>query len=243
MAYKHNPGIYLITNKKTGHFYVGSSNCIQRRWYEHTSTLNRNVHGNLYLQNAWNKYGSENFLFEVLEQCDESLLAEREAHWIAYYDSLNRAKGYNLTDVERRSLSEETKRKISEAHKGKKLSEETKRKLSEINTGRTFNLSEEAKRKISEGNKGKPKSVSHRKSLSEAQKNKRKNLEWLEKISRAHAKATKEGKFRKKITPEQACEIRRLKAEGVHYKELMKMFGVSDRTIYDIINNKYHREG
>lgn len=49
--------------------------------------------------------------------------------------------------------SEETKRKMSEAHKGRKLSEETKRKISEKKKG--ICLSEEHKRKISEARKGK----------------------------------------------------------------------------------------
>lgn len=49
--------------------------------------------------------------------------------------------------------SEERKRKISEAMKGKKCSEETKRKISETMKGK--HLTEETKRKISEGNKGK----------------------------------------------------------------------------------------
>ena len=51
--------------------------------------------------------------------------------------------------------SEETKRKLSEAHKGKKLSDETKKKLSEANKGEKNKFygrkhSEETKKKISE---------------------------------------------------------------------------------------------
>lgn len=49
--------------------------------------------------------------------------------------------------------SEKTKKKISEAHKGKKLSEESKNKDRLANLGRKH--SEETKRKISENNKGK----------------------------------------------------------------------------------------
>lgn len=49
--------------------------------------------------------------------------------------------------------SEETKRKLSIAHKGKPRSKETKRKLSEFHIGKT--LSEETKRKMSEAKKGK----------------------------------------------------------------------------------------
>jgi len=57
------------------------------------------------------------------------------------------------TNMLGKTLSEETKRKLSEVSKGKTLSEEHKRKLSEVNKGKT--LSEEHKRKLSEVNKGK----------------------------------------------------------------------------------------
>lgn len=50
-------------------------------------------------------------------------------------------------------LSEETKKKISEANKGKHLSEETKKKLSDVHKGKP--KSEEWKRKMSESQKGK----------------------------------------------------------------------------------------
>jgi len=73
--------------------------------------------------------------------------------------------------------SEEHRRKLSEAHKGKKLSEEHKRKVSEAQKGREF--SEETRRKISEANKGKKlpeRSEEHRRKLSEAAKGNKNRL-------------------------------------------------------------------
>ena len=67
-----------------------------------------------------------------------------------------------------KSLSEETKIKLSEAHKGKTLSEETKRKMSESRKGRI--VSEETRKKQSESNKGKTRSEESRKKMSESQK-------------------------------------------------------------------------
>ena len=71
--------------------------------------------------------------------------------------------------------SEETRRKLSEAHKGKTLSEETRRKIGEAGKGNTYSLgktaSEETKRKMSEVRKGKTFSEEHRRNLSEALKN------------------------------------------------------------------------
>ena len=52
----------------------------------------------------------------------------------------------------KKNISEETKKKLSEAHKGKKFSEETKKKMREAKK----NISEETKKKMSEANKGKP---------------------------------------------------------------------------------------
>jgi len=76
-----------------------------------------------------------------------------------------------------KKLSEEHRRKLSEAHKGKKLSEEHKRKVSEAQKGREF--SEETRRKISEANKGKKlpeRSEEHRRKLSEAAKGNKNRL-------------------------------------------------------------------
>lgn len=62
---------------------------------------------------------------------------------------------------------------------GKPMPEETKRKLSEANKGKSRNpFSEETRRKLSESNKGKPKSESHRKKLSEAIKGKKYPTQW-----------------------------------------------------------------
>ena len=51
-----------------------------------------------YLHRAMNKYGIENFSFEIVELCSEEELDEREIYWIKYYDSQNQEHGYNLAD-------------------------------------------------------------------------------------------------------------------------------------------------
>lgn len=62
-------GIYTITNKVTGKLYIGESLDIYRRWNdEHIPQLRKNHHYNRELQNDFNKYGEENFSFEVLER-------------------------------------------------------------------------------------------------------------------------------------------------------------------------------
>lgn len=62
------PGVYRCTNLITGHVYIGSSiGPCNKRKYAHVSQLNNNKHSNGHFQNAWNKYGEINFLWEVLE--------------------------------------------------------------------------------------------------------------------------------------------------------------------------------
>ena len=74
--------IYLITNKINGSIYVGKTvDTIQSRWRDHVSSANTNA-DNYYIHNAIKKYGEENFQIELLEECENSLLSEREKYWI-----------------------------------------------------------------------------------------------------------------------------------------------------------------
>lgn len=75
-------GVYKITNMINDKFYIGSSNNINNRWRQHKGALNEGTHGNPYLQNAWNKYGGENFQFEILEECAPEMQFEREQFYL-----------------------------------------------------------------------------------------------------------------------------------------------------------------
>lgn len=123
-------GVYKITNTVNGKFYIGSSKNIKNRWFKHTALLRHNKHENLHLQNAWNKYKEENFVFEILELCELEDLLIREQY---YLDTLlfaqefihNKDKrfyelGYNLTPISNGDYNtEESKAKISETLKRK----------------------------------------------------------------------------------------------------------------------------
>lgn len=90
-------GIYGIHNTLTDTWYVGQSNDIDWRWYEHKSDLNANRHHNKHLQRAYNKYGRNAFVWSVLEECSIEQLDEREIFWIAeknsFYDGYNQTLG------------------------------------------------------------------------------------------------------------------------------------------------------
>lgn len=159
-------GIYKIENLINGKVYIGQAINIKHRWKGHKKELIYNTHCNKHLQNAWNKYKEENFKFEVIEECEENKLTEREQYWIDYYGGLNSSNNYNKKDAGNKGhLSEESKLKVSRANKGKKLGplkEETKQKISKALKGRPAHnkgipMLEETKRKLSEANKGKPK--------------------------------------------------------------------------------------
>lgn len=96
---KMGVGIYLITCKPTGKVYVGQSKNIKVRKSQHLSKLIAGQHYNSYFQNAFNKYGRDNFSFRVLENCKDEILTEREEFWINFYNSNKAEYGFNLKGV------------------------------------------------------------------------------------------------------------------------------------------------
>lgn len=154
-------GVYKITNKVNLKVYIGQSINIRTRWKDHINSLNRGNSHSILLQRAWNKYGQENFSFEILELCEEDMLDEIEIKYINIYDACN--NGYNIESGgnENKHLAEKTKQKIGHANRGRRHSEKSKRKMSESRTGENNGMygkhhSDEAKQKMSEAKKGKP---------------------------------------------------------------------------------------
>ena len=139
-------GIYKITIGPK--YYFGQSLDVSMRKNQHTSKLFRDMHYNVYMQNAYNKY--QEFKFEVVLYCDADNLDMYEQIFLDKYvgekDCMNilanaySSKGYKHTD--------ETRAKMSKIQTGRKHTEETKAKMRKIATGRP--VSEEARRKISE---------------------------------------------------------------------------------------------
>jgi len=126
MTKQNISGIYVIINKLNDKKYVGSSKSAYYRWSEaHLPTLRKGNHHNRHLQSAWNKYGEDQFEFQVLEECVEEQLLEREGYWIEHHRSWEREYGYNLVRIVdcKQIFAEESLKiagiKISEAHKNK----------------------------------------------------------------------------------------------------------------------------
>lgn len=78
-------GVYRITNKKNGKFYIGCSVCIATRWRSHISALKRGRHSSSIWIYDWRTYGPDTFEVEVLEEIDPNdrqFMLERESFWI-----------------------------------------------------------------------------------------------------------------------------------------------------------------
>jgi len=164
-------GIYKITNIVNNKVMIGQSKDITLRWRNYKTQLKYNKWHNLHLQRAWNKYGEQNFKFEVILECPIETLDKEEIRLIEEYNSRNDKYGYNIKEGgDRHAHSEETKRRISEKHKGKVLSPEHRAKLCLARRKRI--TSAETKEKISQSSKGKIVSEETRLKLSIANKGK-----------------------------------------------------------------------
>lgn len=89
-------GIYQITNLVNFKQYIGSSKKLRSRKNSHFADLRKNSHHNQHLQNAWNKYGEDNFKFIILEEIlsDLQLLRKAEQEWINFLQP-----AYNIASV------------------------------------------------------------------------------------------------------------------------------------------------
>jgi group I intron endonuclease len=91
-------GIYKITNKINGHYYIGQSVDIDKRFRQHCFSarhLDDKDH-NSPIHLAIAKYGENNFTLELLEEiCDKTELNEREVYWIRLLEATKNGN-YNI---------------------------------------------------------------------------------------------------------------------------------------------------
>lgn len=91
-------GIYKITNLLNGKVYIGQSVDVQARLRAHRTRPFINGHNeyNSVLHRAIRKYGLENFNFELLEECKQNELNDKECFYIECYNAMV-PNGYNVT--------------------------------------------------------------------------------------------------------------------------------------------------
>lgn len=136
------PGIYAIVKRSTGEAYIGSSLNMKARMTGHLNKLREVKHQCARLQFSWDQ-DSDDFVFFVLEKCDESDLTTREQYWI---DQL-KPNIFNSTWTATRPIIELVKKGLAEMSDESK--ETWKQKLSETSAGRE--KSEEETQAIVEG--------------------------------------------------------------------------------------------
>jgi group I intron endonuclease len=129
--------VYKIKNKSTGKMYIGSAENYWNRIWKHKSDLRTNIHHNHYLQNAWNKYGEEDFEFSIIENLEiGDNIVEREQYWIDYLNIKDKNIGYNLKLRAYSNLgykfSEQSKIKMSISKKNKKWTEKQREVLGNL---------------------------------------------------------------------------------------------------------------
>jgi len=119
MAKEKICGVYKIENLVNGKVYIGSSKDIYKRWNEHLNYLHNKKHHSCHLQFSWDKYGENNFKFEIVEICLNNDHITKEQYWIDFYKSYDINYGYNIRPkADLSMISEETKIKMSLKAKG-----------------------------------------------------------------------------------------------------------------------------
>lgn len=216
-------GIYLIRNTKTNKVYIGSSIKLSARKQRHFKNLTEGIHHSKKLQNSFNKYGIDCFIFECIEEyedIDNQELIRREQYWIDYYDSYH--NGYNC-------------RPNAENNYGHKHSNETKKLLSKLNSGENNAMY------------GKKLTEEHKQMLREKSSGRKDSLETIEKkrlagLNRTHSEETKYKQSRAKNSKPiyQIDENINIVKEWYSKREVVRELGIS--ITHSLKNkNKYSR--
>ena len=113
-------GIYRILNKINGNCYIGSSLNVEKRYKHHLSTLRHNSSRCSILQKAFNKYGEDNFEFQVILCCKPEYRLYYEQQLIRELNSqYNVFTNVSDSPLRQFTFTEQSKLKMSIAHKGK----------------------------------------------------------------------------------------------------------------------------
>lgn len=89
--------IYKITNIVNNKIYIGQTvNKIEYRLQEHFHAAETYKDKSI-LHSAIRKYGKDAFIIEVIEECKNKELSDKEKYWIKFYNATDRNIGYNIT--------------------------------------------------------------------------------------------------------------------------------------------------
>jgi len=214
VEFKKVSGIYKISSINNDKFYIGSAISLYNRWHHHKHNLLNNKHSNSKLQRFVNKHGILSIRIDVIEICEKDKLLQREQFYI---DTLN--PFFNICKLAGNTLgvkhTEDMKAKFSIMRKGKqsvgmlgkKHTQQTKDLIAEKAKDRGISSAFMNASKIA--NTGRKHTNEHRESIAKVQR---------------------------KITIDQAIEIKAYLSEGVRQIDLSVKYGVSQRVISRVKN-------
>lgn len=225
--------IYKVTNKINNKLYIGQTTKeLDVRITQHYNKM-KIEKDNCYFYNAIRKYGKENFIWEIVCECNtRKELNEKEIYYIKEYNTFWKNNGYNLTlggfGMNGYKQTEETKEKNRQSKLGKKHTEETKQTMSTKKLGHF--VSEEQKIKQSISMSGRKLSDLHKKNISDnngyGMLGKNHTKKWCEKNIELHKKYTKE-------IIEQVLQYRKY---NFSYNKIANLLNVSPQTIWNWCN-------
>lgn len=168
--------IYMAVNIINSKKYIGQTVCklsngkkwgASKRWSRHLQCATKNTPECRALENAIRKYGDDNFVLIILEECTIDKLNYWEDYYIKEYNTIS-PKGYNLMTGggNGRLHHIETKHKMSITRTGKKHSDVTKEKMKNSRLGTTLSL--DTRIKIGKSSKYRNMSDKNRKKITEA---------------------------------------------------------------------------
>lgn len=251
--------IYYWHCLKTNMGYVGQTvNTLSGRWKGHLNAAfnHKSKSGHWEFPKAIREHGVEAFEGHVICECNSAEdLSKMEGYWMRKLNTLW-PNGYNMRGIN--FTTKQTRLRISHATLGRKLSEEHKRKISQANMGRPGGMlgkhqSEESRSKISASSRGhkKPKrTAEHNKKLSESRKgckawNRGMTGESQPMFGKHHSEETKQ-KMRRQRSEETKQKMRneqhrralaahpdivRLLTSGISVKEIVELTGKNRRIV------------
>ena len=243
---KNSKGIYKITCTSNGRIYIGSTVFnFYNRWHQHVSALKRKEHHSVTLQRAYDKYGKDAFVYEIIEKLtDDKEVLEREQYYIDLYDSANPKLGFNICKFagnhKGMTHSEESKELTRQKSKKNWENPEYRKKVIEGATG--LKREEETKQKQSEAAKSRFSSEGARRQHSIACKGVKKKEgsgEKQSKIMRESCRVLGANNPKAKLNEEKVREIRQLYTSGGYtYKQIGELYGVTHYAIADVITRR-----
>lgn len=174
-------GVYVIVHQPTGHFYLGSSLDMQRRWTTHKRTLDLGTHRNGPLQAAWSESGGRDaFSFQVLCEVPPDQVLSCEARLLGRL--VGRADCFNIAidpsnGMRGRRHRPEVVARMAESNRIAHARPETKERMRLTRLGKPLSqIQLQACREASKKRRGCPialRSAEHREKLSLANRGKK----------------------------------------------------------------------